>query len=72
MNNSGAPRCGPNAELKLDNGLLPICNPDDAAMHCCSPAGYCGNTDDYCKCDGCTDFKKMPNFAIDNWMRPLA
>ena len=72
VNNSGAPRCGPNAALKLDNGLLPICNPDDAAMHCCSPAGYCGNTDDYCKCDGCTDFKKMPNFAIDNWMRPLA
>ena len=71
--NSGEPRCGNNAALKLDNGLLPICNPDDAGMHCCSPAGYCGNTDEFCECDGCVDFKKMSDSAIEDWMRgPLS
>ena len=37
-----------------------------SAMHCCSPEGYFCNTDDYCKCDGCTNFKTLSNPAIDD------
>jgi len=65
---SGLPRCGPMSALKLDNGLFPICNPDSNSTHCCSAAGYCGNSDKFCKCDGCTDFRRMNDTEIDSWM----
>ena len=54
-------RCGHTAP-KLANGNYAICNPDDKASHCCSNGGYCGSTDAHCKCDGCIDFTKTPNY----------
>ena len=49
-------RCGPSApKIK---GKEAICNPDDKNFHCCSPSGWCGGTDEFCKCDGCVDHSK--------------
>uniref|UniRef100_A0A914CC35 GH18 domain-containing protein n=1 Tax=Acrobeloides nanus TaxID=290746 RepID=A0A914CC35_9BILA len=55
-------RCGRTAP-PLPDGQIPICNPDDPAAYCCSNGGYCGNTKDHCECDGCVDFKKIPNYV---------
>ncbi|XP_035660233.1 uncharacterized protein LOC118404941 [Branchiostoma floridae] len=32
------------------------CNPS-GTYPCCSPVGWCGNTDDHCKCSGCVDYR---------------
>lgn len=61
-------RCGYQAP-QMPNGDYAICNPDDPKSHCCSSAGYCGNTDQHCKCDGCIDFSKNRNlkFVAKTW-----
>jgi len=46
-------KCGPDNHL---NGVAAICDPNGNGRHkgpCCSNVGWCGNTDPYCKCDGC-------------------
>ena len=50
-----AGQCGDGAPL-LDNGKVPQCDPDDVEYHCCSKWGYCGSSDEHCKCDGCVDY----------------
>eukprot|EP00058_Branchiostoma_floridae_P001424 XP_002586912.1 hypothetical protein BRAFLDRAFT_105134 [Branchiostoma floridae] len=35
------------------------CNPS-GTYPCCSPVGWCGNTDDHCKCSGCVDYNADP------------
>uniref|UniRef100_A0A914YMU1 Chitin-binding type-1 domain-containing protein n=1 Tax=Panagrolaimus superbus TaxID=310955 RepID=A0A914YMU1_9BILA len=52
-------RCGPTAP-SLD-GKPAICNPDDDSKHCCSNGGYCGSGDEFCKCEGCVNFRENPN-----------
>jgi len=43
-------RCGPD----YDNAG---CNPD-SKYPCCSPQGWCGNTEDHCHCSGCKNWSK--------------
>ena len=42
-------RCGPN--FKLESGADAQCNADSEA-HCCSPAGWCGGSAEFCNCEG--------------------
>merc|ERR1712117_625937 len=50
-------RCG--AEYPLPDGRPGQCDPN-GKWPCCSPAGWCGDSDDHCKCEGCTntDFRQ--------------
>ncbi|KAI6182771.1 GH18 domain-containing protein [Aphelenchoides bicaudatus] len=56
-------RCGRLAPL-FSNNETAICNPDDPNAHCCSSAGYCGNSKEHCECPGCVDFKKNPTYIF--------
>merc|ERR1712117_819816 len=47
-------RCG--AKYPLADGSPGRCNPN-GKWPCCSPGGWCGDSDDHCKCKGCTDFR---------------
>ena len=43
------------------NGKPYQCNPKLSGPKkgpCCSPSGFCGNTDAHCACDTCVDFSK--------------
>merc|ERR550519_2202646 len=47
-------RCGPGN--LLDDGVTPAqCNPT-GVYPCCSPNGWCGNTNAHCNCAGCVDY----------------
>ena len=35
------------------------CDPE-SENPCCSPFGYCGDTDEHCKCNACIDYRS-PN-----------
>ena len=56
-------RCGPN--YPLQDGRPAQCDPN-AVYPCCSPAGWCGNTDAHCKCSGCNDFRPTPPVTPGN------
>jgi len=47
-------RCG--AKYPLPDGRPGQCDPN-GKWPCCSPGGWCGDSDDHCKCKGCTDFR---------------
>merc|ERR1712117_981209 len=47
-------RCG--ANYPLPDGRPGQCNPN-GKWPCCSPGGWCGDSDAHCKCSGCTDFR---------------
>ena len=51
-------RCGPS--FKLPNGEPGQCDPKvlvDQKGPCCSAWGWCGPTDEHCKCDKCVDYR---------------
>uniref|UniRef100_A0A146LX78 Chitin-binding type-1 domain-containing protein n=1 Tax=Lygus hesperus TaxID=30085 RepID=A0A146LX78_LYGHE len=52
------PICGPKAPKV--RGFEAICNPDDDFSHCCSAQGFCGHGPEYCECEGCKNFRKIP------------
>lgn len=60
--------CGKYAPLY--NGYYPICNPDDDEYGCCSKHGYCGSGDDFCSTEGSIDYKKSPQVAVAEPVRP--
>merc|ERR1711892_782403 len=52
-------RCG--KKFPMFNGKPYQCNPKLSGPKkgpCCSPSGFCGNTDAHCACDTCVDFSK--------------
>jgi len=53
-------RCG--EEFPLPDGSPGQCDPAGDGPRkgpCCSPKGFCGNTDKHCKCGTCVDYSKM-------------
>ncbi|OQV23298.1 putative Chitinase A1 [Hypsibius exemplaris] len=52
----GEPRCG--GQAPPVDGYVATCNPDDAAVKCCSRHGYCGSGPEYCDCVGCIDYAR--------------
>ncbi|XP_050437308.1 uncharacterized protein LOC126843676 [Adelges cooleyi] len=55
-------RCG--RKIPKINGVFPTCNPDDDNAYCCSNGNYCGESSDYCECQGCVNFKKDPTYRF--------
>ena len=52
-------RCGPlwpAWNFTSDLGPDGECDPNSPS-HCCSPSGFCGFSDEHCKCEGCIDFR---------------
>ncbi|KAJ8034625.1 Neurotrypsin [Holothuria leucospilota] len=49
-------RCG--SQYPLSDGQPGKCDPD-SHKSCCSPNGLCGYGRDYCRCDGCIDFRDL-------------
>merc|ERR1712106_156829 len=50
-------RCG--EKYPLSNGTPGQCDPNGDGPKkgpCCSPKGFCGNTDNHCKCRACKDY----------------
>ena len=60
--------CGKYAPLY--NGYYPICNPDDEEYGCCSKHGYCGSGDGFCSGEGTVDYKKSPQVAVQEPVKP--
>jgi len=49
-------RCG--AEFGNSHGWSAQCDPNHPKGYaCCSPDGYCGNTEEHCTCETCTDYR---------------
>ena len=58
-------RCGfPN--LAWDGGPVAECDPQSGDP-CCSPFGFCGISDEHCKCERCIDFRS-PNSRKSNFV----
>ncbi|XP_070544867.1 uncharacterized protein [Ptychodera flava] len=55
-------RCG--ADYPLSDGSPAECDPS-GIYPCCSPSGWCGNTDDHCTCSDCTDFSSTMKWRAD-------
>ena len=48
-------RCGKN--FLVPNGLEAQCNPSGTYPCCNTVSGYCGVTDEHCKCQNCIDYR---------------
>ncbi|XP_070545389.1 uncharacterized protein [Ptychodera flava] len=55
-------RCGP--DYPLDDGSPAECDPG-GIFPCCSPQGWCGNTDDHCNCGTCIDYTSKAKWRTD-------
>jgi len=60
--------CGKTAPLF--KGYYPVCDPEDPGYGCCSPAGYCGSEENFCKCDGCVDYYDNPEQVLEDPIKP--
>ena len=52
-------RCGP--------AFGADCDASDPGGPCCSDHGWCGKTDDHCKCENCFDFRRKIITAPQGW-----
>ena len=56
--------CGP-GHPGLAGNAIGECDPNGGSF-CCSPYGYCGNTEAHCKCDDCIDYRPCYDETVCN------
>ena len=55
-------RCGPGYP-GLAGNAIGECDPN-SDLYCCSPFGYCGNTEAHCECADCIDYRPCYDEAV--------